>query len=75
MSKTRAALFGGIVGTVAALAVAYLFGPAPDTTYDASYRSRLDDALDEGRKAAQEHEERLIQQYKGLRIRSESESK
>lgn len=69
MSKSRAFLMGSLLGTAAALAVAYLFGPAPGTTYDAAYQSRLDQALDEGRRAAEEHELQLVQKYRGLRLR------
>ncbi len=74
MTKTGAALVGGLLGTLAALAVGYLYGPAPGTRYDATYRSRLDHALDEGRHAAQEHEQALLRQYQGLKLRTKPES-
>lgn len=47
-------VWGTLLGAAAGLAIAYVFGPAHDTTFDTRYRSRLDKALEEARKAEQE---------------------
>jgi hypothetical protein len=42
----------GLVGAAAGAIYNYLFAPAPETTFDGSYQSRLDWAVAEGEKAA-----------------------
>ena len=56
-------LVGAIAGAAVGYAVNYFFSPAKDTTFDASYRSRLDWALDEGDKAAAAREIELRLQF------------
>lgn len=67
MGKWGAALAGVLVGSAVALVYAYLLGPAPETTYDENYRSRLDDAVEQGRLAATEKEGELRGRYLELR--------
>ena len=62
MGKMSYLIIGAAVGAVMAAAINYLFGPAVDTTYDANYRSRLDLALEEGKRAALEREAELRRQ-------------
>ena len=56
MGKFSNFMIGAAVGAAAGFAVKYLFGPAPETTFDAQYQSRLDHAIEEGRTAAQQRE-------------------
>ena len=67
MGQKRYLWVGAVWGVGGALLLAYLLGPAPGSRYDASYRSRLDHALDEGRRAAAEEEERLRRRLNELR--------
>ena len=52
MNKWGYFAIAGIVGAAAGAIYNYLFAPAPETTFDGSYQSRLDWALAEGEKAA-----------------------
>ena len=56
MSKGMYLLLGAAMGAAVGMALNYFLGPADGTTYDADYRSRLDFAFDEGRRAAEEKE-------------------
>lgn len=67
MSKGSFLLLGAAIGAGIAVALNYFLGPAPGTTYDANYRSRLDFALDEGQRAAREREDQLRQQIIQMR--------
>lgn len=69
MGRWGVVLVGGVLGVVAALALEYVLGPAPGTTFDAGYQSRLDYALAEGRRAAAEREQELTRQYRGIQLR------
>ena len=69
MGKLRSALVGAAVGTLAALAYVYLFGPAEETTHDETYQSRLDFALREGERAAADKEAELRGEFQRLRSR------
>lgn len=53
MGKFSNFLIGAAIGVAVSAVVSYIFGPTNDAQYDATYRSRLDHALAEGRKAAQ----------------------
>lgn len=70
MNRTTYFLIGAAAGATFAAALHYFLGPAPGTTYDANYRSRLDFALEEGRRAAAAREQELRQQLADLRKRS-----
>ena len=63
MKNSTAALIGAAIGALAAVTFTYIFGPAPNATFDVSYRSRLDNALAEGERAAKEHEAELRRQF------------
>ncbi len=62
MGRLLSFFLGAAVGVLAATVVTYLFGPAHNTTFDQHYRSRWDQALADGRQAAEEHEAALRQQ-------------
>ncbi len=73
MGKLSNFLIGAAVGAAAALVVSYIFGPSNDTTYDEHYQSRLDKALADGKRAADEREAELRRQFEeGKRRRSAS---
>ncbi len=59
MGKTSYFIVGAAIGAVVAAAINYLFGPADGATFDANYRSRLDFARDEGKRAALAREAEL----------------
>jgi len=63
MGKMSNFLIGAAVGAAAALVVNYLFGPSNSTTYDEGYQSRLDKALADGKRAADEREAELRRQF------------
>lgn len=69
MNRTTYLFIGAAAGAALAAALHYFLGPAPGTTYDANYRSRLDWALEEGRRAATAREQELRQQLEDLRKR------
>jgi hypothetical protein len=52
MNKWGYVAIAGIVGAAAGAVYNYLFAPAPETTFDGSYQSRLDWAIAEGENAA-----------------------
>ncbi|MEZ4713670.1 MAG: hypothetical protein R3A44_41160 [Caldilineaceae bacterium] len=52
MGKLSNFIIGAAIGVAVSAVVSYVFGPTNDAAYDATYRSRLDRALEEGRKAA-----------------------
>ncbi len=63
MGKISNLIIGAILGAAAGVLAAYLFAPAKENRFDQSYRSRLDYALDEGRKAAADREAELRQDF------------
>ncbi len=73
MSRSTALLIGAVIGAVGAAAYAWLLGPAKGTTYDSNYSSRLDYALDEGKRAAAAKEEDLMRTYRIDRARKAGE--
>jgi hypothetical protein len=60
-------LIGAALGAAAAVALNYFLGPTEAATYDENYRSRLDYALDEGRRAAATRELELRTELQVLR--------
>lgn len=74
MGKTSWALVGVAVGALAGVVVNYVFGPAPEASFDQRYQSRLDFALSEGKRAAAEHEAELRSQFIAARQRRPSTS-
>ncbi|MBI1295239.1 hypothetical protein GC175_09820 [bacterium] len=70
MSKSINLFLGTVVGIAVGLAVGYVMAPARDTSFDKGYQSRVDRALEEGRKAAAQREAELraeFEQAKRLR--------
>jgi hypothetical protein len=67
VGKTSYLIIGSLAGAAVGLALRYFFGPANGTTYDDKYRSRLDYALEEGRRAALDRENELRLQLKEFR--------
>ena len=57
----------GIVGAAAASVYNYLFAPAPATTFDGTYQSRLDWAIAEGDKAAALREQELRAEFEATK--------
>ena len=69
MGKISWALIGIVAGAAAAAVVNYLYGPAFNTEHDESYQSRLDHALAEGRRAAEETELQLRREFLEAKLR------
>lgn len=63
MSKFSNFVIGAVVGAAVGTVVTYLFGPAHETKFDATYQSRLDKALAEGQLAAQAREAELMLEF------------
>lgn len=63
MGKFSNFLIGTAIGVVGGVVANYLFGPADEMPEDGTYLSRLDYALEEGRKAALEKEAELRQDF------------
>ena len=70
MGKLGNFLIGAALGAAVGVALNYLFGPAQGTEFTSKYRSRLDKALEEGERAAQEHEAELRRQFELAKRRS-----
>lgn len=63
MGKSGNFIVGTLIGVAVGAVVAYLFGPAQNTRFDATYQSRLDRALDEGRLAEEAKAEEMRQEF------------
>ena len=68
MGKSMYLLIGAALGAAVAYTVNYFFGPTDAATYDQNYRSRLDYALEEGRRAAAEREIEMRTKLQTLRL-------
>jgi hypothetical protein len=68
MNKWGYVAIAGIIGAAAASIYNYLFAPAPETTFDDSYQSRLDWALAEGEKAAALREQELRAEFEAAKV-------
>ena len=68
MSKSAYLLIGAAVGAAVAYTINYFFGPTEAATYDQNYRSRLDYALEEGKRAAADREIEMRRQLETLRL-------
>ena len=69
MGKTSYFLIGAVAGAAMAAIYHYFLGPAPKTTFDENYRSRLDYALDEGERAALAQQAKLQRQFEEYKQR------
>ena len=63
MGKLGNFLIGAALGAAVGIVLNYLFGPAQGSEYNQTYRSRLDKALEEGDRAAEEHEAELKRRF------------
>lgn len=63
MGKTGNFVVGGLIGVALGAVIGYLLGPAQETRFDAGYQSRLDRALDEGRRAEAERAAELRREF------------
>jgi len=68
MNKWGFITIAGAVGAGAAMIYNYLFGPAPEASFDGSYQSRLDWALSEGEKAAALRELELRAEFEAAKL-------
>jgi len=62
MGRSLSFIAGAAIGVMATTVLAYLLGPAREAHFDERYRSRWDQALEDGKQAAAEHEVALRQQ-------------
>ena len=67
MGRSISFIAGAAIGVMAATVLTYLLGPARETQFDERYRSRWDQALEDGKQAAAEHEAALRQQLTAAR--------
>jgi hypothetical protein len=61
-------LIGAVLGAAVAYTINYFFGPTEAATYDQNYRSRLDYALEEGKRAATAREIEMRRELETLRL-------
>ncbi len=73
MGKSGYLLIGAAVGAAVAFTINYFLGPTAATTYDENYRSRLDFALEEGKRAAAAREAQLRGDLQTLRIQTKGQ--
>jgi hypothetical protein len=73
VGKSGYLLLGAAVGAAVAFTINYFFGPTEATTYDENYRSRLDFALAEGKRAAAAREVELRGELKTLRLETKGQ--
>ena len=62
MGRSLSFIVGATIGVMAVTVLTYLLGPARETHLDERYRSRWDQALEDGKQAAAEHETALRKQ-------------
>lgn len=63
MGKSGNFVLGTLIGVAVGAIIGYILGPAQNTRYDHTYQSRLDRALDEGRKAEELRAEELRREF------------
>jgi hypothetical protein len=73
VGKGNYLLLGAAVGAAVAFAINYFLGPNDAATYDANYRSRLDYALEEGKRAAAAREAELRGELQKLRLETKGQ--
>jgi hypothetical protein len=67
MNKWAIAAISAAVGATVGMVYNYLFAPAPETTFDGAYQSRLDWALAEGERAAAARELELRSEFEAAK--------
>ena len=67
MNKWGYIVVAGAIGALAGAVYNYLFAPAPATTFDGAYQSRLDWAIAEGDKAAAQRELELRAEFEAAK--------
>jgi hypothetical protein len=72
MNRWGYVAIAGVIGAAAGVIYNYLFAPAPETTFDGSYQSRLDWALAEGEKAAALREVELRAEFEAAKATQRS---
>jgi hypothetical protein len=68
VGKSGYLLIGAMLGAAVAYTINYFFGPTEAATYDQNYRSRLDYALEEGKRAAAAREIEMRRNLETLRL-------
>jgi hypothetical protein len=68
MGKSGYLMIGAALGAAIAFTINYFLGPTPAATYDENYRSRLDYALEEGKRAAAARELEMRKELQTLRL-------
>jgi hypothetical protein len=63
MGKVSNLVIGVALGTAVGIVINYLFGPARDTPSNEQYRSRWDQAIEDGKQAAAEREAELRREF------------
>ena len=63
MGKISNLVIGMALGTAVGVVLNYLFGPARDTPANEQYRSRWDQAIEDGKQAAVEREAELRREF------------
>lgn len=69
MDKTTNFVLGALVGVGIGILTGYILAPARGTRYDSTYQSRLDKAMEEGRKAAAAREAELRREFEAAKHR------
>jgi gas vesicle protein len=70
MGRVSNFIIGAALGAAVGLVINYLFGPATSVEFNGKYRSRLDQALEDGQRAAEEHEAELRRQFEAAKRRN-----
>ena len=63
MGKLSNVVIGMALGAGVGVLINYLFGPVRDVEFNPQYRSRWDQAIEDGQQAAAEHEAELRRQF------------
>jgi gas vesicle protein len=70
MGRVSNFIIGAALGAAVGLVINYLFGPATGAEFNGKYRSRLDQSLEDGQRAADEHEAELRRQFEAAKRRN-----
>jgi len=63
MGKISNFVIGAVLGTGVGVVINYLFGPSRDTQFNAQYRSRKNQTLEDGKQTADKLEAELRRQF------------